>query len=106
MKTNEAQKIEEANAALLAAQTKQQTKATFFGLLVLFVMFVLPRFVPAPFGSVVMGVGGAAAFSAYFYLFRESLRSRSGSLTPAFCLLSFVWFCAAVGIVFSILPAH
>ena len=106
MKTNEAQKNEETKAAFLAAQTKQQTKAAFLCLLALFVVFVVPRFVPAPFGLIVMLVGGAASFSASCYLFPQSLRSRSGSLTPAFCLLAFVWLCAAVTILLSLVGRH
>jgi hypothetical protein len=106
MKTTEAQKIEEAKAAFLAAQTKRQTEAAFLCMLTLFVIFVLPRFVPAPFGQIIMAVGGAALFSAYFYLFPQTLRSRSGSLTPAFCLLAFVWLCAAVTTLVSLIGRH
>jgi hypothetical protein len=106
MKTNEAQKIEEAKAAFLAAQTKQQTKAAFLGMLTLFVIFIMPRFVPAPFGQVVMAVGAAASFSAYFYMYPQTLRSRSGSLVPAFCLLALIWLCAAVPILLSLFDKH
>jgi hypothetical protein len=106
MKTNEAQKNEEAKAAFLAAQSKQQTKAAFLCLLALFVIFVLPRFVPAPFGLIVMGGGAAASFSAYFCLLPQTLRSRSGSLVPAFCLLVFIWLCAAVPILLSLFDRH
>ena len=101
MNANEAQKIEETKAAFLAAQTKQQTKAAFLCLFTLFVIFVLPRLVRAPIGQIIMGVGGAASFSAYFCLFSQTLRSRSGSMAPAFCLLAFIWLCAAVPILLS-----
>jgi len=106
MKTNEVQKIEETKAAFLAAQTKQQTKAAFLCLLALFVIFILPRLVPAPIGLIIMGVGGAASFSAYFCLFPQTLRSRSGSLVPAFCLLAFIWLCAVVPILLSLFDRH
>ena len=103
MKTNDVQRIEEGKAAFLAAQTKQQTRSAMLCLFVLSVTFVLPRFVPAPFGQVVMGVGAAVGFSAFFAMFSESLRSRSGSLRPAFCLLVFVWLCAAIGALFALI---
>jgi len=96
MKTTDVQHIEEAKAAFLAARTKEQTKSAFLCMLVLFVIFVLPHFLPAPFGQIVMGVGGAAGFSAYFAMYPQSLRSRSGSMTAAFCLLAFLWLGAAV----------
>lgn len=103
MKTNDVQNVEDPNAAFLAAQAKQQTKSSLLCLFVLSVTFVLPRFVPTPFSQVVMGFGAAVGFSAYLATFPESLRSRSGSLTPAYCLLVFVWLCAATGTLFALI---
>jgi len=96
MKPTDAQRIEESKAAFLAADTKRQTKAAFLCLATVFVIFVVPRFVPAPFGLITMVVGGAMSFSAYFFLYGQSLRTRNGSLTLAHCLLTFVWLCAVV----------
>jgi hypothetical protein len=106
MNTTEVQRIEEAKASFLAAQTEQQVRAAYLGMLALFVIFVLPRFVPAPFDQIIMVAGAAASFSAYFCLFPQTLRSRRGSLAPAFCLLAFVWLCAAVTILLSLLGGH
>ena len=102
MKTNEAQQIEATKSAFLAAQTKLQIQAAFLNLLIWIVVFVLPGFLPAPFDQIVMGVGCAVSFTAYFCLFPQTLRSRSGSLVPAYCLLAFVWLAAAVGILVSL----
>ena len=96
MKPTDAQRIEESKAAFLAAHTKRQTKAAFLCLLTIFVIFVLPRFLPPPFNVIAMAVGGAMSFSAYFFQYRQSLRTRKGSLAVAYCLLTFVWLCAVV----------
>ena len=96
MKTTDAQKIEEAKAAFLAAHTKRQTKAAFLCLLTLFVVFVLPELVPSPFSGIVMVGGAATSFTAYFLLYPQSLRTRNGSWTLAYCLLAFLWLCAVV----------
>jgi hypothetical protein len=94
MKTTDAQKIDEAKAAFLAAHTKQQTKAAFLCLLTLFVVIVLPELVPSPFSVIVMVGGSATLFTAFFLLYPQSLRTRNGSWTPAYCLLAFQWLCA------------
>lgn len=96
MKTTDAQKIEETKTAFLTTHTKQQTKAAFLCLLTLFVVFVLPEFVPSPVSGIVMLVGAAASFTAYFSLYQHSLRTRNGSLTLAYYLLGFMWLCAVV----------
>lgn len=96
MKTTDARNIEEAKAAFSAAHTKQQTKAAFLCLLTFIVVLVLPRFVPSPFSGIVMVVGAAVSFTAYFLLYQWSLRTRTGSLALAYCLLAFMWLCAFV----------
>ena len=105
MNTNDAQRIEETKAAFIAAQTKQHTQAAFLCLFTLFSIFVLPHFVSARFGMVVMAVGVAVSFSTFFYLFHDKLRSRSGSLVPAFCLLAFILLCSAIPILLSFFGA-
>ena len=96
MKTTNAQKIEEAKVAFLVAHTKQQTKAALSCLLVVFVVLVLPRFVPPPFGGIVMAIGAAASFTACFSLYQQSLRTRNGSQVLAYCLLAFMWLSAVI----------
>jgi hypothetical protein len=54
-------------------------------------------------GAVLMGVAGAALFTISFCLRPDYFRSRRRSLTPAFCLLAFVWVGVAVLIVLSLL---
>ncbi len=96
MKTTDAQRIEEAKAAFLASHTKQQTKAALLCLLTVFIVLVLPQFVPSPFSGIAMAVGAAGSFTAYFSLYHQSLRTRNGSLTLAYCLLAFMWLCAVI----------
>jgi hypothetical protein len=50
-------------------------------------------------------IGGSILFTFTFSFYPDSFRSRSGSLAPAFCLTVFVWLCAAVGGVMSLLGA-
>jgi hypothetical protein len=89
MKTSEVQTMAPTKMYLLSALT------------LVFVLYVLP-FCSLP----VRSVGGAILFTVFFCFYPDSLRSRSRSLTPAFCLAAFVWFCAAVTVVFSFLGAH
>jgi drug/metabolite transporter (DMT)-like permease len=96
MKTADAQKIEEAKVAFLAAQTKRQTKAALLCLLTVFAVFVLPRFFSSPISGIVLVVGGAVSFTSYFLIYQQSLRTRTGSLTLAYCLLAYMWLCAAI----------
>ena len=55
------------------------------------VFFILPRY-----GSWVVMVACAAVLSAYVSALPESFRSRSGSLTPAKCLVTAMWIATAV----------
>jgi len=96
MKTTDSQKIEEAQAVFLAAHTQPQTNAALLCLLTVFVVLVLPRFVPSPFSGIVMVVGAAASFTACFSLYQQSLRSKNGSQVLAYSLLAFMWLCAVV----------
>ena len=79
MKTSDIQKTD---------ATKQIALSAFA---VIFFCFILP-FCSLPMRS----AGGAILFTVYFWLFPDSLRSRSGSLMPAYCLAAFVWLCAIV----------
>lgn len=96
MKTADAQRIEDARAAFLTSHTKQQTKAAILSLLTVFIVLVLPQFVPSPFTVIAMTVGGAGSFTVYYSLYHQSLRTRNGSMTLAYCLLAFMWLCAVI----------
>jgi hypothetical protein len=79
MKTNEIQKID-------------STRDSFFYALIAIVLCFY-----SPFCIRVMHEAAPAVlFTAYLWLFPDSLRTRSGSLVPAFCLTGFLWLCTAV----------
>ena len=61
------------------------------------VLFVLPRY-----GGIATMVGCATVLSAYVSTFPDRFRSRSGSLTPAVCLVTAMWAAAAVIAVLSL----
>lgn len=96
MRTPDPCRIEEAKAASLASHTKQPTKVTLLCLLTVFVIFVLPQVIPSPLNHIAGVAGAAASFIVFFSFYHQSLRTRHGSLTPAFCLLAFIWLSAAV----------
>jgi hypothetical protein len=106
MNAHEGQTIDETKAAFLAKRAKDQTRAALLCLLTGFLVYVMPRLVPAPFGPIMMAFGGAASFSVFFLMFPQTLRSRSGSLKPALCFLAFVWLCAAISILFQFTNRH
>jgi len=84
MKTNEIQKAD-------------STRECFFYALIAVVLCFY-----SPFSIRVMhGAAPAVVFTAYLWLFPESLRSRRGSLVPAFCLTGFLWLGVAVVFVLS-----
>ena len=88
MKTSAVQKIAAPQPYLLSLLT------------VIFVCYVMP------FCSLRVGSAGAALlFTVLFASYPDRLRSRNGSLTMAFCLLGFVWLCAAVTIALSFFGA-
>jgi hypothetical protein len=89
MKTTETRETASAKTVLISALT------------VVFVLYVVP-FCSLP----VRSVSGAVLFTIVFGFYRDSFRSRSRSLIPAYCLVAFVWLCAAVTIAFSFLGAH
>jgi hypothetical protein len=88
MKTSEVQTIASTKLYLLGA------------LMLIFFCYVMP------FGSVlVQEIGAALLFTASFWFWPHSFRSRSGSLIPAFCLMAFVWLCVGVMIVLTFFGA-
>ena len=96
---------EVAKAALLQrfrAQQEAKLHALFPVCCVVF-LFILPEYFPSPFDCIAMGIGAAISFTIFFFLKRESLRSRHGSLIPAICLVAAMWLFAAVGTVISLI---
>ncbi len=102
MKTIEVQKLEEANN-FLRAWTKQHNKAAFFMAMPMIAGFLAARIFPSGLGLIAMSVGPAIALSIGVRLIPNDFRSRSGSLTPAICLVAAMWISALVSIVFSLL---
>lgn len=76
-----------------------EAKTTIFSVLTIAFFCIIPC------SGMVAEVSAAILFTVYFCFYPDSLRSRSGSLMPAFCLTAFVWLCAAVTIVLSFVGA-
>jgi hypothetical protein len=89
MKTNETQMLEATKTVIQSA-----------------VVLVFCYSILFSHSATLMGIAGAVGFTISVSLHPHYFRSRRGSLTPAFCLLAFVWLCAAVTIVFSLLGTH
>ncbi len=87
--------------AINTQQTDSARQCLLSALTVIFLCWVLQL------GSLpVVSVGAAIWFTVFLGFYRDNLRSRSGSLTPAFCLTAFLWLCAAVVVVLWFLGAH
>ena len=97
MKPHESEKIEKTKSAYLASQKTQDTTAALWGILTIFVIFVLPRYIPAPFNSIVQCVAPAALFNSSIVVFPQFYRNRKGSLKLALYLVAFLWLVAFVG---------
>ena len=67
------------------------------------ILFILPEYLTPPFDVMFMGLGAAAMFTVFSYLYPDSLRSRSGSLVPAYCLVAALWVLAVVSTVVSLI---
>ncbi len=86
-------------AAIAAHQRQHAARQTRIGLILMtvavLVLFILPRQVPTPYGALVGSLGGALLMTIYLGLLPETLRSRTGSMTPAYCLVGALWLGAA-----------
>jgi hypothetical protein len=87
-------------------RTRQQNRAGLLLLITIVVLFILPQFIPSPFGEMVMVFGSAIVLTTYVYLQPDSFRSRSGSLTMAICLVTAMWLGAVVVTVISLIGRH
>ena len=79
---------------------RQQYKAALMLLITMVacgILLVSPSYLPARYASMVMSIGPAIYMTGYLYLYPNSLRSRSGSLFTAVCLVAFLWL-GAVGV--------
>lgn len=102
MKTIEEQKLEDTNH-FLRAWNKQHYKAGLFVAIPSIAGFLAAQIVPSPFGIIAMAVGPAIGLSIGVRLIPNDFRSRSGSVTPAICLVVAMWIAALVTTVSSLL---
>lgn len=86
---------EEADAAL-EERTRQHYKATLLIAALLVVCYVIAQAAPPVSEYIAMTVGPALGMTLMVSVMRESFRSRSGSMTPAICLIAFMWIMAVV----------
>ena len=92
----------ESDTAMAAGQQQQtlNRQQTQTGLVLLAVtgttLLILPRYLTSPYDVMSMGFGAAAILTTLLYLYPELLRSRGGSLVPAFCLVVALWLSAVV----------
>ena len=85
-------------------QYRQQTQAGLVWVVVaVATLFILPEYLTPPFDVMFMGLGAAAMLTVFLYLYPDSLRSRGGSLVPAFCLVAALWLLAVVSTVLSLI---
>jgi len=84
------------HAAIREQTLNRRTPGLAFILVTVATVFILPEYLMPPYDGMCMGLGSAALFSVFFYLYPESLRSRGGSLVPALCLVVALWLLTAV----------
>ncbi len=65
------------------------------------ILFILPEYLAAPYDGISMGLGAAALFTVFLYLYPDPFRSRRGSLASALCLATALWLLAVVSTVIS-----
>jgi hypothetical protein len=99
--TDEISNLEKANA-ILQAWTRQHNRAGLLMAIPLVAGFVLAQSVPPALGNIAMVVGPAIALTLGLFLIPTDFRSRSGSLTPAICLVTGMWIAAVAVAVFSL----
>ena len=95
--------------AIVARQQKLIRQQTHTGLVSLVVtlacvaaLFILPQLTP-PYDVMSMGLGSAAGLTALLVFNPKSLRSRGGSLVPAWFLVAALWLLAVVSTVVSLI---
>lgn len=106
MKALDAETIEADRAAFLRECKRRQKRGALLSAIAIVVLFILPLFIPSPFGVMVMGFGSAILMTTYVYLQPESFRDRGGSLIAAICLVTAMWIAAVISTVFSLIGRH
>lgn len=79
---------------------RQQSKAALMAIIMLVgcgMLVASPTYLPARYACMVMSIGPAIYMTVYLYLYPNSLRSSSGSLFTAVCLVAWLWL-SAVGV--------
>ena len=79
---------------------RQQYKAALMLMITMVACGILlasPSYLPARYAGMVMSISPAIYMTGYLYLYPNSLRSSSGSLFTAVCLVAFLWL-SAVGV--------
>ena len=82
------------------AQNRQQYQAALMVIITMVACGILlasPSYLSARYACMVMSIGPAIYMTVYLYLYPNSLRSSSGSLFTAVCLVAFLWL-SAVGV--------
>jgi len=81
---------------------KQHHRAALLMAVPLAVGFALARFAPPAVGNIAMAFCPAISLTAGLSVIPADFRSRSGSLTPALCLVTAMWVVAIGAAVFSL----
>lgn len=102
MTTPEAANMQKASA-ILRALNKQHKKTAALMAIPLLAGFACAQFAPPVLGSIAIALAPAAALTIGLALIPTDFRTRTGSLTPAICLVAALWLCAAVGTAFSLI---
>ena len=78
--------------------TRQQYEAglmTIIAMVACGMLLASPTYLPTRYACMVMSIGPAIYMTGYLYLSPNSLRSSSGSLFTAVCLVALIWLSAA-----------
>lgn len=93
MKPTEVSSLQKANA-ILQQWNRQHYRAALLVVVPVLAGFVLAECAPPVPGSIGMAVGPALGLTLGLALIPADFRSRSGSLTPAICLVAAMWIAA------------
>lgn len=102
MTTPEVSNMQKANA-ILQQWNRQHYRAALLTAIPVLAGFVLAEYAPPVLGNIGMAVGPAIGLSIGLALIPGDLRSRSGSLIPAICLVAAMWTAAFCVVVLSLI---
>jgi hypothetical protein len=89
--------------AIQKAWNRQHNKAALLMAIPLLAGFFCARFAPPVLGNIGMAFGPAIGLTIGLVMLSRDWRSRSGSLTPAICLVAALWLSAVVVTVLSLI---